>query len=131
MSRAVYEDALDSEVNKNRFGVKDLKRRPLAGRWNTPDLSGGDFSQPDPPLGEHQFRLHMDGALEFKGHLVPGTSGTVAYTLPGAITVEPDYRPGHDVSFLTDLAASPTTFTIARVYIDSVTGDVTIFFPVS
>lgn len=130
MSRPLAEPSPTKDAARNEWRAKQTERRPLAGRWNTPSLVNG-WTQPDPPLGTMQFRIHMDGSLEFKGHLEPGTSGTVAFTLPGAIDEEPDYRPAHDISFLTDVATSTTTFAVARVYIEASSGDVTITFPAS
>jgi len=127
MSRPVYEDNEQTQISGARWRGNDLSHRPLAGRWNfvrdpsgdlstdqigrgkvQPQLQNGwfqpDIDDPDQAaLAQHEFRLHMDGSLEFKGYLVPGTWDSLAYTLPGADENEPDYIPTHEVSFLTDV----------------------------
>lgn len=120
----------EKDLSRGDFYTRQLQRRPLAGIWFTPTLVNG-WTQPDPPWGTMQYRLHKDGSLEFKGHLVPGSSGTVAFTLPDSTGVHPSYRPTHDVSFLTDVETSPSAFDIARVIISESTGTVTIVYPVN
>lgn len=133
---------------------RSLAKRPLAGIWMNPaafpdktdpfyglgaangetfldllTIAGNGWTEGTPGF---RFRKHADGSLEFKGYLEPGSSGTVAFTLPGAGTIDPDeadYRPENDSSFLTDIQTGPTSFTIGRVQIDATTGDVTITYP--
>lgn len=97
MTKNMAEPNTERKVSENRFGISDTRRRPLAGRWWTPDcsnpaseayasdwdLDGGgglpcygwepdlvnDWAQPSDPLEKYAFRLHKDGSLEFKGHL--------------------------------------------------------------
>lgn len=70
------------------------------------------------------FRV-CDGQLEFRGHLMPGTSGTVCYTLPA------DYRIFlKNPSWLTDIVFGGG-FAVARIYVDMTTGTITITFPAS
>src|SRR6187455_465056 len=109
MTRNLYEDNPTTRTVKAAWTGHDLRRRPLAGRWNfvrnngddeqdgrgyiQPELQNGwtqpDLDDPDQQaLGEHEFRWHADGSLEFKGFLVPGTWDALAYTLPGASSVE-------------------------------------------
>lgn len=138
---------INYQVDSNRRRVERLERRRLAGRWWEPDctldpygitctglepaLENG-WAQPSSPLERFAFRLHADGSLEFKGHLdsAGASSGTVAFTLPGAnIPDEIDFRPPNDQFFLTVVydGANPQG---AMVYIDSTTGEVTITFPI-
>ena len=128
MSRPLSSPSIPKDVGRLNFHTRQLQRKPLAGIWITPTLING-WTQPDPPWGTMQYRLHKDGSLEFKGHLVPGTTATVAFVLPDSIGLDPSYLPGHDVSFLTDVETGVNIFSIARVVIDSTTGDVTIYFP--
>lgn len=132
MSRPVYEETDQTQAAKTDNRGVLLQRRALAGRWNyvrnssgagssfqngrgkvQPVLQSG-WSQPDDTepeqeqLGEHEFRLHMDGSLEFKGYLVPGTWDSLVYTLPGADETEPDYWPPHIISEVVDVF-DPTT----------------------
>jgi len=89
--------------------------------------------QPPGTLELFAVRKHMDGSLEFKGHLDASggaVSGTVAVTLPGAGDCEPDYLPPYDQYFSTVITPdNGATFSIALVFADSTTGDVTITWP--
>ena len=139
MSRNVYEDNNATEIAKSQWTGTDLQHRPLAGRWNyvknggaddqvgrgkiQPELQNG-WAQPDDDdeaqadLGEHEFRVHMDGSLEFKGFLIPGDWDSLVYTLPGADETEPDYIPAHRISFLTDVFDPDTEeFQVGRMVI--------------
>lgn len=144
--RPIYRDHLERKVAGIKGQVNRLERRPLTNEWQNPaaffdykdtverdllDEAGNGWTQGTPGF---RFRWHMDGSLEFKGYLEPGTSGTVAFTLPGAEyddETDPgtDYRPDQDSSFITNVQVSPTVFSLARVELDSTTGDVTITFP--
>jgi hypothetical protein len=129
MTKPIIEPTRDTRIRQNEWQGSDLKRRPLAGRWTDPEFENG-WDNAGAPYGDFMYRWHADGSLEFKGHVMPGTSGTVVFTLPDGTggTTEPDYRPDHDVSFLTDIV-NGTSFEIARVYIDASTGEVTITYP--
>jgi len=117
VTKSLRVEVQETKVVKARWGVTDLRRRPLAGRWNTPTLVNG-WTQPDPPLGIHQYRWHADGSLEFKGHLIPGTWDAKAYDLDDAIGVEPTYWPTHEISFLNDVFDPDTEeFQVGRVVI--------------
>lgn len=129
MSRPVYDPTDTTNIEQAKWTGRDLQHRPLAGRWNyvrnaaqaaqvgrgkvQPVLQNG-WSQPDDgeeeqeDLGEHEFRLHTDGSLEFKGYLIPGTWDSLVYTLPGADDSEPDYFPPHIISEVVDVF-DPTT----------------------
>src|SRR3972149_6075691 len=119
MPRNLYEDTEQTQIAGATWRGTDLSRRPLAGRWNfvrnngDPEQDGrgyiqpelqNSWTQPDPgdpdqeELAEHEFRLHMDGSLEFKGHLIPGTWDSLVYTLPGVSDTEPNYIPEKDLS---------------------------------
>lgn len=150
MSRPLYYVHTETRVAGLRTASGRLERRPLTSEWVNPaefhddpenltvfrDLfteAGNGWSNGTPG---HRFRRHADGSIEFRGYLEPGSSGTVAYTLPGAGLAstgddEVDYRPDVDTSFIADIKTSPTTFILARVEIDSTTGDVTITYPAS
>lgn len=77
------------------------------------------------PFERWGYRI-CDGALEFKGHLFGGASGTVCYTLPA------NYRIFiGDLSDLTDLGDGAGSIgSTARIYIDMTSGDITLTFPV-
>jgi hypothetical protein len=147
VSRNIHEPTPERATQQNRFGVKMTHQKPLASRWVEPDCAtpGDDcpdfaptlansWAQPSAPLEKFAFRKHMDGSLEFKGHLDASgaTSGTVAFTLPGFTDGEPDYTLPNDQYFHTVITPDDgTTFQIALVFIDSTTGDVTITWPAS
>lgn len=139
MSRSLYEDNIYSRTAKSQWTGEDLQHRPLAGRWNRPRNNGDPFlngsgkiqpelqsgwGQPsdDIPaqaqLGKHEFRLHMDGSLEFKGFLIPGSWDSLVYTLPGTSETEPNYIPPHRISFLTDVFDPVTEeFNVGRMVV--------------
>lgn len=148
MSRPIFPRDGHGALGAVEQGVASLRRRPLTGVWQIPYEETADAatiaalaaawpgdSPIDPPpylvngwthgSTDFGYRWHADGSLEFKGYLTPGTTNTVAITLP-----EP-WWPAGDASFLTDVETSPGTFTIGRVKIDHTTGDVTIIFPAS
>jgi hypothetical protein len=124
LRRYQYDEDDQTQISKVDFTNRDLQHRPFAGRWNNvrdsgdsavngggkvqPELQNG-WAQPDGvtagqiDLGRHEFRLHLDGSLEFKGFLVPGDWDSLVYTLPGASVTEPDYFPPHRVSELVDV----------------------------
>jgi len=162
MSKNLADPTPERKIAQNSYQIKDTRRRPLAGRWWTPDCSdsgseafasdwdeflGGslpcygfepplvnDWAQPSDPLEKFSFRLHKDGSLEMKGHLdasLGAVSGTVAVTLPGVnYPDEPDFRPSQDQYWHTVITPDDgLTFSIALVFIDSTTGDVTITWP--
>jgi hypothetical protein len=150
MSRNIHEPSLYRQMAGQRSLLRGTRRRPGAFRWwvpgcdpNDPSQAGdgctGDepplqnsFAQPAPPLEKFAFRLHADGSLEFTGHLdVSGaTSGTVAFTLPGANAGEIDFRPSND-QFFTTVVYDGATPRHAMVKLDSVTGDVTLTWPIT
>ena len=139
MTRPIYEENSTTRLVSARAGLSDMRRRPLAGRWNfvrnngDPAIDGRGFIQPElqngweqpdgvspgqEALAEHEFRWHADGSLEFKGHLIPGTWDSLVYTLPGAASVEPDYIPTHEISFLNDVFDPVTEqYIVGRVVI--------------
>jgi hypothetical protein len=139
MSRNIHDETDTTEITKAKWTGRDLQHRPLAGRWNRVRDTGESFqtgkgkvqpvlqngwAQPDPgdpdeqDLGQHEFRLHMDGSLEFKGHLIPGTWDSLVYTLPGNDEAEPDYIPTHEISFLNDVFDPVTNeFNVGRVVV--------------
>lgn len=139
MGKPIY-DENDANVRITRSGWKgtDLSHRPLAGRWNRvrdngdafvngrgkiqPELQNG-WTQPtagtgDGDLAEHEFRLHMDGSLEFKGYLIPGTWDMKVYTLPGVSASQPNYVQVKTGSFLTDIFDTVTgEFQVGRLVV--------------
>lgn len=90
---------------------------------DNPDFENG-WTHAGPPYELWGYRV-CDGQLEFKGHLLPGSSGTVAYTLPLSHCIFPG-----DPTWLTDIV-SGGGFAIARVYVDMYTGEITITYPAS
>lgn len=147
MARNIFHPTTDRNVSRNRHRVKVTQQVPGAFKWWEPDCDETDpnvaadgctgdepalvnsWAQPVAPLEKFAFRLHSDGSLEFKGHLdgTAAVSGTVAFTLPGANAGEVDFLPANDQFFLTVLSDA----TPALVYIEALTGDVTITFPVT
>src|SRR5688572_11170664 len=154
MTANIHEPNIYRQASRNRFQTKDTRQKPLAFRWWEPDCvactapnapSGCDdgctgeepplensWAQPAAPLEPFGFRLHADGSLEFKGHLdaSAASTATVAVTLPGANVGEVDFRPPLDQYWHTTIVeAGGTQFTLALVFIDSTTGEVTISWP--
>jgi hypothetical protein len=147
----IHEPSFPRAISLNRFGVKEQKQKPHAGRWITPgcdetddaDAAAGCFGdepllenlwqQPAATLERFAFRKHMDGSLEFKGHLDTSggaVSGTVAVTLPGAADGEPDYLLPNDQYWHT-VITDGVTFMIALIFVDSSTGEITVTWPAS
>lgn len=144
----IHEPTRDRAISTNRFQGKDTRLKPLASKWIEP-VNGGDAipaTSPDwtpelqnswiqvvAPLEPFAFRLHYDGSLEFKGHLDSSggaVTATIAFTLPGIAGGEPDYTLDMDQYWHTTITNDTgTTFTLALVFIDSTTGDVTISWP--
>jgi hypothetical protein len=80
------------------------------------------WTQAGDPFEQWGYRV-CDGQLEFRGHLLPGASGTICYTLPG------DYRIFLKTpTWLTDIVFAGG-FTVARIVVNMTTGDITIFYP--
>jgi len=151
LTKSIYEPTIYRDVAANRWGVQDLRQKPLAMAWWTPDCDPGDpdqaaasctglepplvnnFAQPDPQLEFFAFRIHADGSLEFKGHLdiSAASSGDVAFTLPGINPGEVDFIPPNDQYFFTIVTDGGSLFQAAMVFIDSTSGDVTITWPIS
>lgn len=155
MSRNIFHPTTDRNVAQNRTSIKHTHQKPLAFRWWTPDCSTvytdpddeaefcfddipnlvNGWAQPDPgdDLQFFAFRLHADGSLEFRGHLDSSgaSSGTVAFTLPGANAGEVDFFEDLDGDqFFLTVVYDGATAQPAMVFISSTTGDVTITFPV-
>jgi hypothetical protein len=84
------------------------------------------FDHQGPPYAAVGFYFDLHGKLKFVGHIdaSAASSGTVAFTLPDI------FVPDHDDSWVTDVWDG-TTFSLARVWIDSASGDVTITWPAS
>lgn len=145
MSKSLVDPTPERKITQNRFQIKDTRQKPLAFRWWEPDCAVGDgctgeepplendWAQPTPPLELFAFRLHADGSLEFKGHLDSSqgaVSGTVACTLPGANAGEVDFRLANDQYWHTTITTDDgSSFTLALVFVDATTGEVTISWP--
>jgi len=147
--RNLTEPSLEQAVyGRVRFGIKDTRQKPGAFRWWEPECNpagSGDagctglepplengWLQPSAPLEKFAFRLHVDGSIEFKGHLdaTSAVSGTVAVTLPGATAGEVDFRPDNDQYFVSVITPDGgVSFLTAMVFIDATTGEVTITWP--
>lgn len=143
--RNLEEPNVHGKVASNKFFIKDTRQKPHAFRWWEPGCTPGNdgctgdepllensWAQPSPPLEKFAFRLHADGSLEFKGHLdAAGTSsGTVAVTLPGATVGDVDFLPANDQFWHTTITTDDgLTFTLALVFINAATGEITISWP--
>lgn len=154
--RNIFEPNLYTLVSTNRVRNKNTEQKPGAFKWWTPDCVAtptedndatdevaagctGDepplvngWAQPGGDLEKFAFRIHSDGSLEFKGHLdaAGASSGTVAFTLPGVVAGDHLFVLPHDQYFHTVITNDGgTTFSIALVFIDAATGDVTITWP--
>lgn len=136
----------ERQIGHNTFGLQRQEFTQGAFIWRTPDIDDpppvgvtaeleNGWAQPALPLEKFAYRLHTDGSLEFKGHLDASgaSSGTVALTLPDEFfdvtyETEPSYRPTRDLFFPTIIydGATPQN---AMVYIEAITGEVTITWP--
>lgn len=111
----------------------------ISGPWLTVINEGGSnpdgefielqnsVEQPSAPLEEFAFRRGLP-RLEFKGHLnmESATSPVVALNIPAA------YRLDGDQYFHTTITTNDgASFTLALVFLDASTGDVTITWPAS
>lgn len=147
MTRNLYEPTPESRITQNRYKIGDTRKKPLASQWiqpvnagdpipdgdpeYTPELENG-WLQPTAPLETFAFRMHYDGSLEFRGHLdaQAAVSGTIAVTLPGELVGDPFYLPRNDQYWHTTITDDGgTSFTLAMVFIDSTTGEITITWP--
>lgn len=147
MSRPLRSDSFGGRQRTTAEAVKGERLKPnLAGFW----VCIGDFVDVDdpgndpecttessppyedgttyagPPYAFPAFRHGLDGNLEFRGHVdISGASSPATLcTLPS------EWRPEHDVSWITDLVDG-ASFVLARVAVDSSTGVVTLTWPAS
>lgn len=151
MTRPTGEPSDSKDISKLQRGHSWLEQRPFAIEWFTPKSSApfgqavhlnSGWSQPsengpltNPLTGndieDFAYRLHMDGSLEFKGHLVADSSsswGTIALSLPGATAYLPAYRPPNDTAQVEAVWNLDTNaWDFGHFEIDKATGDVYIF----
>lgn len=151
MTRPISEPSFPKKIAVNRWQNKENRQKPLASHWVTPDcgalsLAAGEcfgdepglqnnWAQPPSGIEPFSFRLHMDGSLDFKGHLDASggaVSGSVAVTIPGANEGDTDYLSGMNGDQYASTVITPdsgATFQIAMVFLDSTSGDLTITWP--
>lgn len=97
-----------------------LERRKHLGVWINPDFLNG-WNNAGGTYHLLQYRKVFGDSLEFRGTIQGGASGTVVFILLES------HRPLADISFLTDIFDIVTnTFQIARVFINSVNGEITV-----
>jgi hypothetical protein len=143
MSRPLFEPNEYTALAGHSWALTDISKRSLAGAWVEPTTGSPDplwvpvyqngWDTATAPLETFAFRRHKDGSLEFKGHLdaTGATSGTIAFTLPGLGVGEPNYWDENmgDQYFHTTITPDGATFSLALVFIDSTTLDVTVTWP--
>jgi hypothetical protein len=139
------EPSPEKELGRQGWELQRQQFTPLAFRWREPDNDPdaaplqNSWAQPSAPLEPFAYRLHTDGSLETKGHLDASggaVSGTAALTLPAASGAEPSYRLGdygHGDQFWHTVITTDdgSAFALALVFIDAITGVVTITWPAS
>lgn len=106
------------QINRNARAAEALNKRNYIGPWVPADLLN-NFDNAGAPYADVAYRLVGD-EVQFKGHLdaSAATSGTTAFILTKAC------RPPHDISYLTDMLTSASTFSTVRVSITASTGAV-------
>lgn len=105
-------------------GVHSLSNDPSVTGWIEPTLLNS-YVDPPAPMTTMRYRLHrLTNSLEFAGHIdaTGATTDTVAFIL-----IQP-YWPEYDISFLTDIYDG-AAFSVARCFIDSANGEVTLSWP--
>jgi len=115
---------LAESTHGNSKGIAGLQQDPTVTGWIEPTLGTG-YAAPAAPMAGVRYRMHTKtSSLEFGGHIdVSGaTTGTVAFTL-----IQP-FWPEYDISFITDIYDG-AAFGVARVFINSVNGEVTLSWP--
>ena len=102
--------------NQSRKDIDRLIQDPLVTQWIEPELLNG-WAAPASPMAAVQYRYHMKtNALEFRGHLSGGVSGTIAFN------IIPPFRPLYDMDSINTLAnGEPVNYRVS-----SETGDVTV-----
>ena len=112
-------------------GTKDSDSRATAlerdnnySPWVTATLLNSYAAPAAPMIGARYRWDYKAGALEFGGHI--DTSGATTDTV--AFVLMQPFRPDHDISFITDIY-NGATFSIARCFINSVNGEVTLSWP--
>ncbi len=107
---------------------QQLGRRQVHSQWYSPVWQNG-FVSAVAPLDEFAYRVYTGGVPEFKGHIntAGGTSGAVAFTLPLGPSDVTMPRNVYFHTIITDDDGS--SFQLARVFIESTTGGVTITWP--
>jgi hypothetical protein len=122
-----YPDTLDwlaSRSNRASKDIRDLTRKRVAGIWLRPDTFVNSWDDAGAPYAPLAYRLMNYNSLQFRGHITGGASGTVAFTIiPPIMTLIE-----HNLSYLTDVG-TVGNFSVGRIEVDYLTGDVTITYP--
>lgn len=136
--KSIYEETRDTRLaGHDRDNRALFARRIVPGRWIIPELLNGWENAGD-PYEDIAYRRGLGSTIEFRGHIQGGASGSVAFIIPTPDIpadinqldgeISPLYSLLGDVSFLTDIV-NGVGFSVARVYINNTTGEVTITFP--
>ena len=115
---------LAESANENMRGVGKLRSDMGVTGFIEPTLLNG-YAAPGGSMSSVQYRLWTKtNSLEFGGHIDASgaTSGTVAFIL-----IRP-FWPPYDISFLTDIYDG-VNFSIARCFINSTNGEVSLQWP--
>ncbi|MGI8408021.1 MAG: hypothetical protein ACR2L3_05880 [Actinomycetota bacterium] len=141
MTQYIGRNSTEKKVARNNIATTNVRQKPYAGRWNTPNVDpnppavplAAGFAQPsDTTFEKFAYRLHMDGSPEFKGHveIAGATSPAVIVTLPAASyggDAQPSYRIGLKQYFLTVvISADGVTIIRALALYNPTTGTVTL-----
>jgi hypothetical protein len=112
-------------TNEHEKDISYLLNESHVSEWIAPEILNS-YEAPPAPMGGVRYRYNFkSNSVEFAGHLkvTSAVSGTVAFVI-----VQP-FWPTYDISFLTDVTAGVGVFAIARIYISSINGDVTVTWP--
>lgn len=122
MSNTIFRPSEISVLNEHQQRLNDLEAGcPPFVEPASADFENG-YDHAGFPYELWGYRI-CDGGLEFKGHLMPGTSGSTAFTFSYQYLIFPG-----DVSFLTDIV-NGGSFSVARIAISMSTGALVVTFP--
>ena len=131
MARPLREESNETAIAGLQRRERQLRNRGPGG-WMTIGSESptwapawqNSFAAAPAPYAAPAYRHGTHWELEFKGHVdvSDAVSDTVAWTM------DLDHRPTEDISFITDVL-NGVGFSLARMHIDSESGDVTFTWP--
>ena len=148
MSKNIHEPSIQRSVAVNRYNGQMTQQKPYAFEWATP-INDADcppnltiypawtpcylngWEQPT-TLEPLSVRLRADGSLQWKGYVnSQNSTNPIAFIMPGTLPEEPDLVPPDSPGNLSyNVFTTPddgVTITSGRAYVDSATGEVSIY----